>query len=70
MRIQDLEKEAFEFKRDIVLGAENARTGKIMAEKLARWMDERLKSKDAVIEKLRLKNSTLRTRIAPQHPGG
>lgn len=64
MRIQDLEKEAFEFKRDIVLGAENARTGKIMAEKLTRWMDERLKSKDAVIEKLRLKNSTLRTRIA------
>jgi organic radical activating enzyme len=54
MRIQDLEKEAFEFKRDIVVGAENARTGKIMAEKLTRWMDERLKGKDASIEKLRL----------------
>ena len=64
LRIQDLEKESYEFKRDVVIGAENPRTGKTQAEKLARWMEEKLKGKDATIEKLRLKNSSLRTAIS------
>lgn len=64
LRIQDLEKEAYEFKRDVVIGAENPRTGKTMSEKLARWMEEKLKAKDALIEKLRLKNASLRTAIS------
>lgn len=33
IRIADLKKEAYEFKRDIVVGAENMRTGSTMAEK-------------------------------------
>lgn len=36
IRIADLKKEAYEFKRDIVVGAENMRTGNTMAEKVKR----------------------------------
>lgn len=60
LRISDLKKEAYEFKRDIVVGAENFRTGKTMAEKVVKYMEEKLKQKDGVIEKLRLKNVTLK----------
>lgn len=35
IRIADLKKEAYEFKRDIVVGAENMRTGSTMAEKVS-----------------------------------
>lgn len=37
IRIADLKKEAYEFKRDIVVGAENMRTGNTMAEKVQRY---------------------------------
>jgi hypothetical protein len=60
IRIADLKKDAYEFKRDIVVGAENLRSGKTMAEKVVRYMEDKLRAKDAVIEKLRLKNSALK----------
>ena len=63
MRIAETKKNTYEFKRDIVIGAENTRTGKIMAEKMLRYMEDHVKAKDAVIEKLRLKNTTLRNQI-------
>ena len=44
-RIAELRKEAYEFKRDIVVGAENFRTGKTMAEKVIRYMEEKLRHK-------------------------
>ncbi|RHY30060.1 hypothetical protein DYB32_004647 [Aphanomyces invadans] len=53
--------DAYEFKRDIVVGAENFRTGKTMAEKMVRYMEEKLRAKDAIVEKLRLKNATLKS---------
>jgi hypothetical protein len=59
-RIAELKKDAYEFKRDIVVGAENFRTGKTMAEKVIRYMEEKLRQGDAVVEKLRLKNATLK----------
>lgn len=61
IRIAELKKDAYEFKRDIVIGAENFRTGKTVAEKLIRYLEEKLRQKDAVVEKLRLKNATLKT---------
>ena len=64
IRVSDLKKDAYEFKRDIVVGAENFRTGKTMAEKVIRYMDEKLRQKDALIEKLKLKNSTIKSQIA------
>ena len=45
VRIAELKKEAYEFKRDIVVGAENFRTGKTMAEKVIRYMEEKLRQK-------------------------
>lgn len=64
IRISELKRDAYEFKRDVVIGAENARTGKIMAERVTRYFENKLKQIDGVIEKLRLKNSTLKSQIA------
>lgn len=61
IRIAELKKDAYEFKRDIVVGAENFRTGKTIAEKMIRYLEEKLRQKDAVVEKLRLKNATLKS---------
>tara|TARA_B110000305_G_C19449639_1_gene647088 strand:+ start:156 stop:671 length:516 start_codon:yes stop_codon:yes gene_type:complete len=61
IRIAELKKDAYEFKRDIVVGAENMRTGKTMAEKVVRYLEDKLRQRDAMIEKLRLKNATLKT---------
>ena len=61
IRVLELKKDAYEFKRDIVVGAENVRTGRTMAEKVVRYMEDKLRQRDAMIEKLRLKNATLKT---------
>merc|ERR1712046_381149 len=61
IRIAELKKDAYEFKRDIVVGEENMRTGKTMAEKVIRYMEDKLRQKDSIIEKLRLKNATLKS---------
>ncbi|CAK4079519.1 unnamed protein product [Aphanomyces euteiches] len=61
IRISELKMDAYEFKRDIVVGAENFRTGKTMAEKMIRYMEDKLRAKDAIVEKLRLKNATLKS---------
>jgi len=37
MRIAETKKDTYEFKRDIIIGAENPRTGKIVAEKMIKW---------------------------------
>ncbi len=37
-----------QFKRDIIIGAENPRTGKIVAEKMIRFMEDKLRQKDTV----------------------
>lgn len=42
------------------VGAENARTGKTMAEKMVKIMEERLKEKAAVADKLQSKNHALK----------
>lgn len=63
IRITELKRDAYEFKRDVVVGAENTRTGKIMAERVTRYLEEKLKMKDSIIEKLRLKNATLKSQI-------
>lgn len=63
IRINELKHDAYEFKRDVVVGAENTLTGKIMAERIIRYYDEKFKKSDAYIEKLRLKNSVLKSQI-------
>jgi hypothetical protein len=63
IRIGELKRDAYEFKRDVVVGAENSRTGNVMAERVTRYFEDKLKQVDAVLEKLRLKNSTLKSQI-------
>ncbi|KAG1678903.1 hypothetical protein FOA52_003572 [Chlamydomonas sp. UWO 241] len=64
MRIAETKKDTYEFKRDIIIGAENPRTGKITGEKMIRFLEEKLRQKDTTIEKLRLKNSTIKAQIS------
>nr|CCA23414.1 conserved hypothetical protein [Albugo laibachii Nc14] len=59
VRLAELRKDAYEFKRDVVVGAENFRTGKTIAEKMVRYLEEKLRQKDTAIEKLQLKNVVL-----------
>jgi len=63
LRIAETKKDTYEFKRDIVVGAENFRTGKTVAEKMLRYIEGCASTKDAMIEKLRLKNATLKNQI-------
>eukprot|EP00833_Pecoramyces_ruminatium_P006291 jgi/Orpsp1_1/1180323/evm.model.c7180000072941.2 len=51
-----------EFNRDFVMqsGIKNKRSNKINAEKLIKYFEDRLRMKDAVIEKCRLKKTTLK----------
>jgi len=63
IRIGELKRDAYEFKRDVVIGAENARTGKIMAERVTKYFELKVRQVDGVVEKLRLKNSTLKSQI-------
>ena len=62
--ISGIKREAFNFKRDIVFGAENERTGKVIAEKLIKYMEENLKEKEKTFDKLDKKNDQLKKQIA------
>mmetsp|Transcript_2289 Transcript_2289/g.5449 ORF Transcript_2289/g.5449 Transcript_2289/m.5449 type:complete len:358 (-) Transcript_2289:229-1302(-) len=64
LRIAETKKDTYEFKRDIVVGAENIRTGKTSAEKMLRYLEGCAGAKDSVIEKLKLKNISLKTQIS------
>merc|ERR1711998_548768 len=70
IRIAELKKDAYEFKRDIVVGAENMRTGKTMAEKVQKYMEDKLKNRDSMIDKLKLKNVTIKAQIQKKEEMG
>jgi DNA repair exonuclease SbcCD ATPase subunit len=63
IRIGELKRDAYEFKRDVVVGAENSRTGNIMAERVTRYFEDKIKQVDSALEKLRLKNFALKSQI-------
>ncbi|XP_065674767.1 cilia- and flagella-associated protein 263 isoform X2 [Hydra vulgaris] len=60
IRLTEVKKNHHEFNRDIVNGAINPRNKKVIAEKFTRWIDDKMKASDGLIEKMRLKNSTLK----------
>ena len=62
LSIAEIRKEAFDFGR-FLSAAENGRTGKYDAEKLMKYMEDKFKQKDALIDKLQLKNVSLKTQI-------
>jgi len=63
MRIAQVKKDVYEFRREIVIGGENPRTGKIVAEKVIRYSEEKLRQKDSIVDKLKLKNQALKIQV-------
>jgi hypothetical protein len=45
MRLAETKKESYEFDRDIVKGSVNQRTSKVIAEKVLRYFDDRLRAR-------------------------
>ncbi|XP_013405917.1 coiled-coil domain-containing protein 113 [Lingula anatina] len=60
IRINEIKKASYEFERDIVKGAVNTRTGKVISERVLKYLEDKIRARDTLIEKLRLKNSTLK----------
>jgi hypothetical protein len=67
IRISEVKKATFEFKRDIIGQAVNARTGKVIAERILRYYEDKIRAKDTIIEKVRLKNATLKVQKNKLH---
>merc|ERR1719171_3326600 len=63
IRIAEVKRDAYEFRRDIVVGAENPRTGKTMAEKVLKYLEDKLTQKDMLINKLLMKNQAYKISI-------
>jgi chromosome segregation ATPase len=63
MAIAEIKREAYEFKRDIVIGSENTKTGKVIAERLLKYMEEKLKTKDTIVNKFNMRNQQLKLHI-------
>merc|ERR1719199_2058970 len=63
LRTAEVKRDAYEFRRDIVVGAENPRTGKTMAEKVLKYMEDKLTQKDTLINKLLMKNRAYKIAI-------
>jgi len=45
LRLSEIKKEEYEFERDIVKGAANPRTGKANAEKVSKYLEDKLRAK-------------------------
>jgi len=45
LRLAEIKKEEYEFERDIVKGASNPRTGKANAEKVSKYLEDKLRAK-------------------------
>ncbi|XP_072013928.1 cilia- and flagella-associated protein 263-like [Amphiura filiformis] len=67
VRLSELKKSSYEFERDILKGAVNQRSGKVVGEKIIRYFEDKHRARDALIEKLRLKNSTLKVQKKKLH---
>lgn len=77
MAITEIRKDAFDFQREIliglqiisiqfykkIIGGENSRTGKIEAERIIKYREEKLRQKDALIEKNKAKKATYESQI-------
>jgi hypothetical protein len=62
MSIAEIRKEAFDFGR-FLSAAENGRIGKYDAEKLSKYMFDKLKQKEQLIDKLQAKNVSYKASI-------
>lgn len=62
LRINEIKIEIHDFERDVLKGGLNPVNKKIIAEKLIKYFDDRLKERDTLIDKLKLKNTSMRKR--------
>ena len=62
LNIAEIRKEAFDFGR-FLIQSENSRTGKYDADKLEKYIEDKLRQKQAQIGKLMLKNVSLKAQI-------
>lgn len=60
IRCNELKKDAYEFDRDICKDSVNAKTRKVMSEVLIKYLNDKLKSRESFIDKMRLKNASMR----------
>uniref|UniRef100_A0A3B3T0U7 Cilia- and flagella-associated protein 263 n=1 Tax=Paramormyrops kingsleyae TaxID=1676925 RepID=A0A3B3T0U7_9TELE len=60
IRLVEIKKMRSEFERDIAKATQEKRGAKLGAEKLTRYFEDRMRLKDALIEKLRLMNAALK----------
>jgi len=61
IEMSEVKKEFYEFKRDVVGGERNFRSGKTASEKVVRFLEEKMREKDSLIDKLNIKNAGLQT---------
>ncbi|KAL6480799.1 hypothetical protein MHYP_G00118320 [Metynnis hypsauchen] len=59
IRLAEVKKASYEFDRDVAKTVQEKQAVMMAAEKVSRYIEERMKSKDTLIEKLRLKNAAL-----------
>ncbi|KAL7862687.1 hypothetical protein SRHO_G00116710 [Serrasalmus rhombeus] len=59
VRLAEVKKASYEFDRDVAKTLQEKQAVMMAAEKVSRYIEERMKSKDTLIEKLRLKNAAL-----------
>lgn len=64
IRMNEIKIEIHEFERDINRGAINPLNKKVITEKLFKYFDDHIKDRDTLIEKLKLKNSSMRKKKA------
>lgn len=62
LNIAEIRKEAFDFGR-FLSSSENGRTGKYDADKLCKYMEDKFRQKEALMDKLQLKNISLKNQI-------
>lgn len=62
LNIAEIRKEAFDFGR-FLSSSENGRTGKYDADKLMKYMEDKFRQKEALMDKLQLKNISLKNQI-------
>ncbi|XP_036423671.1 coiled-coil domain-containing protein 113 [Colossoma macropomum] len=60
IRLAEVKKASYEFDRDVAKTLQEKQAVMMAAEKVSRYIEDRMKSKDTLIEKLRLKNAALR----------
>lgn len=63
IEMAETEKEKGDFEKEIILNGKSSRTGKIVSERLKKFLELTLKKKDGLIDKLNIQNQALKTAI-------